>query len=158
MTPTTHRQISLGRRLFLAGTALTLALLAPATLRASQRWETLEAIHWIENPRDSVRPGPCGELGAYQFREATWRMHTTMPFARAIERPASDDVAIRHYEWLKRGLARHGLEVTPYNIALAWNGGLTATVRGAVPARTRDYAERVTNIALELRTAQLASR
>jgi hypothetical protein len=76
---------------------------------------------------------------------------------RALERPASDDVAIRHYEWLKTGLLRHGLDVTPYNIALAWNGGLAAAVRGSVPAAARDYAERVTNIAQELRRAQLAS-
>lgn len=148
----------MGRGLLLVGAAFAFGFFAPSTLQASQRWETLEAIHWIENPNDSVRPGPCGELGAYQFREATWRMHTTMPFARAIERSASDDVAILHYEWLKRGLVRHGLEVTTYNIALAWNGGLTATVRGSVRARTRDYAERVTNIAQELRTSQVANR
>ena len=158
MNPTTNTPISTGRGLLLVGAALALALFVPSTARATQRWETLEAIHWIENPTDSVHPGPCGELGAYQFREATWRMHTTMPFARALERSASDEVAILHYEWLKRGLVRHGLEVTTYNIALAWNGGLTATVRGSVPARARDYAERVTNIALELRTSQVAGR
>ncbi len=145
------------RGLFLAGAVLAFGLLVPSTLRASERWETLEAIHWIENPHNSPRPGPCGELGAYQFREATWRMHTAVPFARAIERPASDDVAIRHYEWLKQGLTRHGLEPTPYNIALAWNGGLAATVRGTVPAVARDYAERVTNIAQSLHHTQLAS-
>ena len=154
---TTQNQIAKHRGLLFAGLVLAVGVLIPSTLRASERWETLEAIHWIENPHNSVHPGPCGELGAYQFREATWRMHTTMPFVRALERPASDDVAIRHYEWLKTGLLRHGLDVTPYNIALAWNGGLAAAVRGSVPAAARDYAERVTNIAQELRRAQLAS-
>ena len=145
------------RRVLLLGLGLALVSLLSPSLRASERWEVLEAIHWIENPGNSTHPGPCGELGAYQFREMTWRMHTTVPFARAIDRRVSDDVAIRHYEWLKQGLARNGLPATPYNIALAWNGGLTAAVRGAVHAVTRDYAERVTNIAQELHKSQLVT-
>jgi len=145
------------RGLLLAGAALAFVVLSLSPVRASERWETLEAIHWIENPHDTSRPGPMGELGAYQFRQATWRMYTTMPFARAVDRRASDDVAIRHYEWLKLGLMRNGLEPTPYNIALAWNGGLTATVRGTVRAATRDYAERVTNVALELHQTRVAN-
>jgi hypothetical protein len=157
MNTTTHTQISMRRGLFLAGAVLAFGILVPSTLRASERWETLEAIHWIENPHDSPRPGPFGELGAYQFRESTWRTYTTVPFARALDRHASDDVAIRHYEWLKHGLVRNGIDVTPYNIALAWNGGLAATVRGSVPSAARDYAERVTNIAQSLHKTQMAS-
>ena len=157
MNLTTCRQVSIRRGLFLASAVLTFSVLVPVTLRASERWETLEAIHWIENPHNSVHPGPCGELGAYQFRESTWRSYTTVPFARALDRRASDEVAIRHYEWLKSGLVRNGVEVTPYNIALAWNGGLSAVVRGSAPAAARNYAERVTNVARELRRVQLAS-
>jgi len=126
-------------------------------MHASERWETLEAIHWIENPTDSSRPGTYGELGAYQFRPTTWRMHSTLPFARALDRTASDRVAVQHYEWLKQGLVRNGLEVTPYNIALAWNGGLSAVVKGSVRSASRDYAERVTNIAQSLHQTHLAS-
>ncbi len=123
---------------------------------ASERWETLEAIHWVENPRNSTKAGPCGELGAYQFREATWRMHTQVSFSRAIERAHSDAVAIKHYEWIKRGLTRAGMETTPYNIALAWNGGLPAVLHGKLRSVTRDYAERVSNIATELSQTRLA--
>ena len=65
------------------------------TALASERWATLEAIHWIENPQDSTKPGRFGELGAYQFRESTWRMHSSVPFPRAVERRVSDDVAGR---------------------------------------------------------------
>jgi hypothetical protein len=153
----TNRTNPTWRRLLLAGAALVLAALFPSTLAASERWETLEAIHWIENPLNTERPGRCGELGAYQFREATWRMHTMVPFARATDRRVSDDVAIRHYEWLKTGLARAGIEVTPYTIALAWNGGLATVVRGSVRPATRDYAERVNNIAEQIRKSQVAS-
>jgi len=126
------------------------------TLSAGERWETLQAIHWVENPHDSPKAGPCGELGAYQFRENTWRMHTQVPFKLAIDRTHSDEVAVRHYEWIKRGLIRAGLPVTPYNVALAWNDGLAATIKGRVPAATRNYAERVNNLATQISQARMA--
>jgi hypothetical protein len=139
------------RRLFLAAAALAAISLRPLTLHASERWETLEAIHWIENPRNVERPGPRGELGAYQFRAETWRMYTRVPFSHANDRQASDQVAIRHYEWLKRGLQQAGMEITPYTIGLAWNAGLSAAVRGSAPSSARDYAQRVSNMAERLR-------
>jgi hypothetical protein len=139
---------------FVGGALLALAALAPVTAKASERWETLEAIHWIENPSNSSRPGRHGELGAYQFRESTWRMHTNVPFYRANDRRASDDVAVRHYEWIKSGLVRNGIDVTPYNVALVWNGGLAAVVNGNIGEATRDYAERVTNMVEKFRRPQ----
>lgn len=124
--------------------------------RASDRWEILQAIHWVENPDNSPAPGPFGELGAYQFRRSTWRDYTSLPFEYARDRVHSDAVAIKHYEWLKRGIERAGLAATPYRIALAWNAGLTATLKGRVPAATHQYAKRVTNIveSLTQRTAK----
>jgi hypothetical protein len=157
MNPTFQGPYSTIRGLLLTGAAIVLCSLFVTPARASERWETLEAIHWVENPHDSARPGPFGELGAYQFRQSTWLSYTTAPFSRAVDRQTSDDVAIKHYEWLKRGLVRNGVAVTPYNIALAWNGGLTATVRGSVPASARDYAERVTNVVTELRQGRVAT-
>jgi hypothetical protein len=84
-------------------------------------------------------------------------MHTTVPFARALERSASDDVALRHYEWIKAGLEQAGVRATPYFIGLAWNGGLDAAVRGRAPRVARDYAERVANLAAELDRTTVAS-
>lgn len=136
--------------------ALLVGFLAIPSAGASERWETLQAIHWVENPHNSPKPGPCGELGAYQFRESTWRMHTQVPFRQAVDRQHADAVAIRHYEWIKRGLVRAGLPVTPYHVALAWNGGLTATVRGRISAATRNYAERVSNLATQLGETRVA--
>jgi len=131
-----------------------------SSARAGGRQETLEAIHHVENPFDSPRPGRCGELGAYQFRESTWRMHTRRPFAHALDRRASDEVAVAHYEWLRRGFERHGREATSYNIALAWNAGLAAVLRGKAPSSSHDYAVRVTAIADELsqRSVAMADR
>jgi|GEM_PF-4580482 len=58
---------------------------------------------------------------------------------------------------LKVRLERAGIEATPYNIALAWNAGLTAVLNDHVPASSHDYADRVSNLAMELRARQLAS-
>lgn len=150
-TTTSSRQRK-GGLLLLSVLCLCLGL---NSLSAGERWETLQAIHWVENPRNSPKAGPCGELGAYQFREKTWKMHTQVPFKLAVNRSHSDEVAVRHYEWIKRGLVRAGLPVTPYNVALAWNGGLTATIKGRVPAATRDYAERVNNLAVQFGQARV---
>ena len=141
-----HHHPSRRARLLLTGVGAALALFV-ASASAASRWATLEAIHRLENPRDLATPGPCGELGAYQFREQTWRMHTSLPFVRALDRRASDDVAVKHYDWLRRRLENAGVSATPYAIALAWNGGLDRAVRGKACAATRDYAERVANIA-----------
>ncbi len=134
------------RRAPLLETAAALFVAAPLA-RAGSRLATLEAIHALENPYDLAAPGPCGELGPYQFREATWRRYSAEPFARALDLKASDAVAVRHYEWIKRGLERHGLKATAYNIALAWNGGLSAAVGGHPPAAACDYAQRAANLA-----------
>jgi hypothetical protein len=133
--------------------ALGLAVVA----RASDRWETLEAIHWVENPHNSTRLGAHGELGPYQFRQATWRMYSRRPFYEAVNRQYSDEVAIKHYEWLKEGLARAGIEATPYNIAMAWNAGLDAVIGHHVPSASRGYAEQVSNIAAEVKRNEVAS-
>ena len=107
----------------------------------------LEAIHKLENPRNLSRPGKHGELGAYQFRSSTWRMHTSVPFQHALDRGTSDAVAVKHYEWIKRGLEAARVPATPYYIALAWNGGLSAAVSGRSPRIAHDYAQRAANLA-----------
>jgi len=127
----------------------TLLFVLAVPVFGATRSATLEAIHHLENPRDSRRPGARGELGAYQFRRQTWRMHTNEPFSRALERRVSDDVAQKHYEWLKAGLERGGLPASSYNIALAWNCGLGAVLNGRTPAASRDYAERAVALATE---------
>lgn len=135
---------------------LVLGILATAA-SASDRWETLQAIHWVENPTESTRPGPYGELGAYQFRRATWQMHTKEPFHLANHRATADKIAVAHYEWLRQGLIRNGINPSPYNIALAWNAGLTAVVKGRISSASRGYASRVNNLVVDLKTRQLAS-
>jgi hypothetical protein len=131
-------------------------LFAAREARASERWATLEAIHRLENPSDSEAPGSFGELGAYQFREETWKMHTSAPFTRALDRRSSDAVAVKHYDWIKSELERRGIVATPYKIALAWNGGIKAVVAPSPRAVVADYASRAANIVAELEHSELA--
>jgi hypothetical protein len=132
-------------------------LASVATAQAASRWATLEAIHHLENPNNLTRPGPHGELGAYQIRLTTWRMHTTMPFSRALDRRFSDLIAVEHYEYLKRELEAARIPATPYNIALAWNGGLNGALSGKAPRAAHDYAQRAANLAAALDRPQLVA-
>jgi hypothetical protein len=135
-------------RLWRAVGALFVGLSAAAvSAHADDRAALLAAIHNLENPRDLTRPGLRGELGAYQFRPATWRMHTTIPFQQALDRETSDAVAVKHYEWIKRGLDAARVPATNYNIALAWNSGLTAAIKGRAPRAAHNYAQRAVNLA-----------
>ena len=113
---------------------------------ASDRWETLRAINWVENPNNQTQVGRFGELGPYQFRPGTWRMHTDKPFRHAIQRTVADEVAVIHYEWIKRTLERAGAEASVFNIAMAWNCGVEAVLTGRAPTVTYQYAERVSNL------------
>lgn len=155
---TSPRSLRVLRLLLILGSAVVAMRILPAAVHASTRAETLEAIRAVENPRNLARPGKFGELGAYQFRRATWRMHTDLPFERAVDRAVAEEVAVQHYEWLRRGLLRNGLPATPYNIALAWNSGLSAVVRGRASAAAHNYAERVNNLVLDGRARLTAAR
>lgn len=113
---------------------------------AADRWETLRAINWVENPTNQTKVGRFGELGPYQFRPTTWRMHTNKPFRLAIQRQEADEVAVLHYEYIKHAFENAGIEVNPFNIALAWNSGVDAVLSGRAPSSSYHYAERVTNL------------
>src|SRR3954462_10516774 len=110
---------------------------------ASDRWETLRAINWVEHPTNQTQVARFGELRPYQFRPATWRMHTQKPFRQAIQREVAAEVAVKHYEWIKRSFEQAGVEPTAFNIAMAWNCGAEAVITGRVPTVSYQYAERV---------------
>jgi hypothetical protein len=122
---------------------------------APDRWETLQAINLVENPTNSSRMGRHGELGPYQFRVGTWKMHTKKPFYLATNRAEADRVAVKHYDWLTRQLERNGIQPTAYHIALAWNAGLSAVVRDRAPSRSHEYASRVEALTEDLKRRQL---
>jgi hypothetical protein len=133
-------------RLFTRLLLLTGMLAFTIEMAADERWQTLRAINWVENPTNHTKTGRFGELGPYQFRPTTWRMHTKRPFSQAIQREASDEVAVKHYEWIKRTLQKSGVDASPFNIAMAWNSGVTNVLKGRVPTVAYDYATRVSNL------------
>jgi hypothetical protein len=160
--PSTREAGRVGKR-WRFGAVLACAVFAagaPEAPAMADRWETLTAIHWIENPTNDPAPGAHGELGAYQFRRSTWRAYTSLPFEYARNRSHADEIAVRHYDWLRRGFENAGLSPTPYRIALAWNAGLNAALHGRAPRASHDYARRVVNIveSLKERTANAAQR
>ena len=131
--------------LFLAATAACAAAPSePATVD-----DFLYAIRQVESgDRYDGPPGSMGELGAYQFRRQVWYQHTREPF-EAARTAYADTVAAEHYRWIESGLTSVGMNPTHWNIAAAWNSGLTAVRSGRIPRSTRDYANRVENLALD---------
>ena len=111
--------------------------------------DVLYAIRQVESgDRYDGPPGSRGELGAYQFRRQVWYQHTREPFDQARTAYA-DKVAADHYRWIAGQLSSAGLTPTPWNIAAAWNSGLTAVRSQRIPRSTRDYANRVDNLVHE---------
>lgn len=135
------------------------ALIALGVVPSAQAWErndVLDAIHQVENPNNSMRIGRRGELGPYQFRPVVWRTYSQKPFSLAADHAEAQVVAELHYDWIKRGLERNKLEVTPYHIGLVWNAGLHATVNSRTSTHSRYYAQRVANL-VEHKDATTAS-
>lgn len=124
----------------------------------SERYETLQAINWVENPTNHARRGSKGELGPYQFMPTTWSLHTRKSFNLAVVREHADDIAVRHYEWIRRELTGAGIDPNPYNIAMAWNCGVGAVKSGRIPRVSYHYAERVQNLVEMQRNRRAATR
>ena len=122
-----------------------LLILGPVA-QAWDRGDVLEAIHQVENPMDTQRVGRWGELGPFQFRPFVWRTYTQKPFSLAVDRTEAQAVAEMHFDWIRRGLERNKVEVTPYFIGLAWNAGLHAALNGRASATSQHYAQRVANL------------
>ena len=144
-------------RFLAVGCGLAVFFLAVRPLQAWERDDVLSAIHQVENPRDVLRLGPCGELGPFQFRLAVWSSYTQKPFMLAMDAAESQLVAEAHYDWITRGLQRNGMEVTPYSIGLAWNAGLMATVNHFASEESKRYAQRVANLVEDAEAARSAS-
>jgi hypothetical protein len=125
---------------------LLLGVLLTSPVMGWERNDVLLAIHQVENPTDTTLVGRRGELGPYQFRPVVWRKYTVKPFELAADAAEAQTVAEMHYDWIARGLARNGFEVSPYHIALAWNAGLQATVNSRTSRGSRHYAQRVANL------------
>lgn len=117
----------------------------------------LAAIAEVETGGNARAVGRNGERGLYQFRSIVWRQYTTRSFYDAHNPTLSYQVAVKHFEWLSEGFRRNGKEPTPYMLAAAWNSGLSRTLSGRLPASTRSYAQRVSNLVSVAEAPQVAS-
>lgn len=141
-----RRSLSVAALAASAWIGLTAVPAAAQTAAVVDRGAFLRAIAQVETGGNARAVGRQGERGMYQFSRTTWRLHTSQSFQNAHHPTISYAVAERHFEWLHAGLIRAGRQPTPYLMAAAWNAGLSRAVGGRLPASTRDYATRVTNI------------
>lgn len=108
-----------------------LALPLASTALALDDARILAAIAEVETGNNPRAIGPAGERGAHQLTPSVRRQFRT---------------AQNYLAHIKGRLAANSVPVTPRTVALAWNGGAGATIRNTVQARTRDYANRVSNL------------
>lgn len=132
--------------LTLASTRDAEAASAADTAR-SGRDAFLRAIAEVETGNNPRKVGRLGERGQYQFRQMTWRQHTKQPFRDAHNPAVAHAVAARHYDWILQQIERSGKRATPYMVAAAWNSGVSRVTSGRIPASSKDYAQRVVNLA-----------
>ena len=107
----------------------------------------LRAIAEVETGGNARQVGRLGERGLFQFRQATWRQHTAKSFRDAHTPAIAYEIASRHYDWILHELERNGKRATPFMVAAAWNSGVSRVLSGRIPSVSRDYAQRVVNLA-----------
>jgi hypothetical protein len=91
--------------------------------------------------------GALGEEGPWQFMPSTWAMHMPgRPLAMARDERLARACAVKHVRWLQAQLGRQGVDASAFNIAAAWNAGLTSYVRGRAPVRAYRFAADVVAI------------
>ncbi len=128
------------------GTLLAVVLCLPlfaATTASADEQKTLRAIRLVESGDNPEAVGRCGEQGAYQFQQVTWRTHTDLPFSMAHDPATADRIAVLHLVWIQKRLTLAGIAATTYNVALAWNAGVGAVINGRFGASSIRYADRV---------------
>jgi hypothetical protein len=98
--------------------------------------------------RGDAAVGPAGEIGRYQLSLAVWIQHRPAAhFALARDPVTARVVALEHLTWLSRHI--RAVEPTAYDLALAWNAGLTAAALGRLLPCHRNFAQRVANLYAE---------
>lgn len=138
-----RRTIALAAMLF----CVIFPTLSAAAVNADRVGAILRGIAQAEAVTDPTKPGPDGELGIYRITPGTWRDRSQLPFRLCgTDRRAEESVARAHVAWIEHGYREARITPTPYRVALAWNGGLSAALNGTSPRSARDYAQRVANL------------
>lgn len=125
---------------------VAVALVVPVTAQAYDRARFLHSVGSVESRNRYWVVGPCGEVTQFQVMPRIWRFHTRLPISRASDPAIGLTVAQRHLSQLERELRAFGVEVTVYNLALAWRAGSPAVARNSTSASQRDHAQRIVNL------------
>jgi hypothetical protein len=106
----------------------------------------LSVLAMVETPNGvPAKPGPAGETGPWQITPAV-RRERTADLVRAGLPVTEKTIAREQLIWITWRLFENKIPQTPYNVALAWNGGTTAEIHGTSSKRARDFAQRVANL------------
>lgn len=104
------------------------------------------ALALVETPHGvPARPGPAGETGRWQLTPAVRADRGGELRARG-ERVTDEAIARAQVRWLAEQLQAAGVDPVPFNVALAWNAGLTRVRESTVPVVAYDFAGRVRNL------------
>lgn len=96
----------------------------------------LRAVALVETGGDAAAIGARGERGAYAMLPVVVAQHGGHGSAEAA----------REVRRIERALQARGVDPLPFNVALAWNAGVTGATTGRAPERSYDYARRVVNL------------
>lgn len=109
----------------------------------------LWAIAQMETPNGAhARCGHAHETGKYQLTPDV-RLERGAEL-RAANLPVTDEnIARWQLIWINWQLFSHHIAQTPYNVGLAWNGGVDAELHHTSSAQAKDYAQRLTNLVEE---------
>ena len=104
----------------------------------------LDAIREIEGWRG--RRGSAGEFGPWQIMPSVWSAHSrASPWRASLAEHRR--VALAQIADIRRALADDGRDAnSAFWVALGWNAGPSAVVRGTAPAKSWRYADRTRNI------------
>lgn len=103
----------------------------------------------VETPNGvPARPGPFGETGRWQLTDDV--RHDRGAELRARGEAITDEaIAREQVRWLARQLVAHGIDPSPFNVALAWNAGLTRVLEAKAPERAYRFARKVERLTKE---------
>lgn len=102
------------------------------------------ALAMVETPNGvPAKPGPHGETGRWQLTPAVRHDRKLDLQLRGNNAPTDEQLATEHVRWLILSLEVRGVDATDFNIALAWNAGLSQACSGRAPEASYDFARRV---------------
>ena len=106
------------------------------------------ALAMVETPNGvPAQPGPYGETGRWQLRKSVRDDRAHDLRCRAIRNPTDEHIATEQVLWIKRNLLFLHIDPNDFNVALAWNAGLSRIALGRGPIPSYDFARRVVALA-----------